>query len=155
MKRMHNLLVWLATLSATLFCSVVLAQSIPSVEPRVALKGYDPVAYFTEQKPVKGNSIISYDWDESRYYFASARNRDLFAADPDRYAPRFDGYCTASITRGVKNEADPEFWAIVDGKLYLVGTGKGREAAMKGIERLKNDPAMIALAQKKWKELGR
>ena len=153
MKRIHGFMMCLFALSATMFCAAALSQSMPATELRVALKGYDPVAYFTEQKPVKGNSAIRYDWDEARYYFASARNRDLFADDPERYAPRFAGYCTASITRGEKNEADPEFWAIVDGKLYLVGTGKGKEAAMKAVERLKNDPEMIALARKKWQEL--
>jgi YHS domain-containing protein len=119
---------------------------------RLVIGGHDPVAYFTEGKPVMGTANHAYDWDEGRYYFANAGNRDLFAGDPDRYAPRFGGYCTASLTRGVTNEADGDFWAIVDGKLYMVGTGKGKEVAANAVARLKSDPEMIALAQKNWRD---
>lgn len=58
----------------------------------VAIKGYDTVAYFTEGRAVKGKSKFSYNWNDARWYFASAKNRDLFAADPDRYAPKYGGY---------------------------------------------------------------
>lgn len=137
-----------------IFGTAAFAQS-SGAEPRVAMKGYDPVAYFTDGRPVRGLPQFAHDWDEGRYYFASATHRDMFAADPDRYAPRFAGHCTASLTRGAKNPGDPEAWAIVDGKLYLVGMGKGKEVAMAGVQRLSTDPTMIANAQKKWRELGR
>ena len=88
---------------------------------RVILKGHDPVAYFTEGKPVKGDPKYSHDFDEARYYFASAKNRDMFAADPEKYAPQFGGYCTGSMARGVKNEGDPNAWVIRDGRLYVFG----------------------------------
>ena len=58
----------------------------------VAIKGYDSVAYFTEGRAVKGKSKFSYSWNDAEWYFASAKNRDLFAADPDRYAPKYGGY---------------------------------------------------------------
>src|SRR6266446_1651920 len=78
--------------------TTALAQNGSPAAPRLVLQGYDPVAYFTEGKPTKGSSQLTYDWDEGRYYFASAGNRDLFVGDPDRYAPRFAGFCTASMT---------------------------------------------------------
>ena len=58
----------------------------------VAIKGYDTVAYHTENRAVKGSSQFSYKWNDARWYFASAENRDLFAADPERYAPQYGGY---------------------------------------------------------------
>ena len=58
----------------------------------VAIKGYDPVAYFTEGEAVKGKSKFSHTWNEAKWYFATAANRDLFASDPERYAPQYGGY---------------------------------------------------------------
>jgi YHS domain-containing protein len=116
---------------------------------RVVLKGHDPVAYFTVGKAVKGDPKFSYEWDDGRYYFASARNRDLFAASPERYAPQFGGYCTGSMSRGVQNEADPEAWIIVDGRLYVFGQVKFKELAA-------TDPRYLAeripKADKNWRE---
>ena len=88
---------------------------------RVILKGYDAVAYFTEGKPVKGDPKFAYDFDDSRYHFASAKHREMFAANPEKYAPQFGGYCTGSMARGVKNEGDPNAWVIRDGRLYVFG----------------------------------
>ena len=108
-----------ASLAMLVSASIVAAQDRA---PRVVLKGHDPVAYFTEGKPVKGDPRISFDWDEGRYYFASTRNRDMFSADPERYAPQFGGYCTGSMSRGVRgNEANPQSWVIADGRLYVFG----------------------------------
>lgn len=124
-------------------------------EPRVVLQGHDPVAYFTEGRPMKGSSQLSYDWDGARYYFANARNRDLFAANPDRYAPQFGGYCTGSMARGVRAEGHAEAWAIVDGKLYVTG-GKDAVAAAKQREIMLNDREYLALripkAEQNWRE---
>lgn len=58
----------------------------------VAIKGYDTVAYHTEGKAVKGNKKFAHKWNESKWYFSSAENRELFAADPERYAPQYGGY---------------------------------------------------------------
>jgi len=58
----------------------------------IAIKGYDPVAYHTEGRAVKGNKNFSYQWNDAEWHFASAENRDLFAASPDRYAPQYGGY---------------------------------------------------------------
>lgn len=127
--------------------AVVLGSAIAGDEPRVAIKGYDPVAYFTDGKPVRGRASLAYDWDESRYYFSSARHRDLFAADPDRYAPRFSGFCTTAILEGDRYEADPAYWSIIDGKLYVFGTQEGRERFQKHPE--------VERAEQAWQRLRR
>src|SRR5262245_37435459 len=102
--------------SASLVLSVVLALSaVALAQPRVAIKGYDPVAYFSDSKPVKGDPAISYDWDEARYLFANASNRATFAAAPEKYAPQFAGLCATGLAFGQKVEADPQAWKIVDG----------------------------------------
>ena len=116
---------------------------------RVVLKGYDPVAYFTDGKPVKGDARYAYDWDEGRYHFASARHRDMFAGNPERYAPQFGGYCTGSMSRGVRNEGDPEGWTIKDGKLYVFGEAKWKPIAEADPEFI---PSRLDKARKKWQE---
>ena len=85
----------------------------------VALKGYDTVAYFTEGRAVKGKSEFSYNWNDASWYFSTLKNRDLFAANPERYAPQFRGHCAYGLAKGKLVAADPEQWTIVDGKLYV------------------------------------
>src|SRR5262245_24229861 len=103
--------------------SAVLGQA---KAPPVALKGNDPVSYFTEQRPVKGTSTLAYDFDDTRYLFASAKNKDLFAADPERYAPQFTGLCTTGLAMGMKAEADPAQYLVKDGKLYVFSSPQAR-----------------------------
>ncbi len=88
-------------------------------DDRVAIQGYDTVAYFTDGKPTKGNPAFESEWLGAKWRFATAEHRDLFASRPDTYAPRFGGYCAMGMTAGVKYTPDPEAWAVVDGKLYL------------------------------------
>ena len=85
-----------------------------------AVSGYDTVAYFTQGKPVKGDSKWQTEYKGADWYFSSQENLDKFTADPDAYAPQYGGYCAWAIS--AKNDfasADPNQWAIVDGKLYL------------------------------------
>ena len=58
----------------------------------VAIKGYDPVAYHTENRAVKGKSAFAHKWNDAKWYFASAGNRDLFVSNPEKYAPQYGGY---------------------------------------------------------------
>src|SRR5262245_15678225 len=85
----------------------------------VALKGYDPVAYFTENKPVKGLSEFAYEWMGAEWYFSSAANRELFMANPEKYAPQYGGYCAYAVSRGHTADISPNNWKIVEGRLYL------------------------------------
>jgi YHS domain-containing protein len=85
----------------------------------IALKGYDAVAYFQQNRPVKGSSEFSFKWMEATWLFSSVQNRDEFAADPQHYAPQYGGYCSYAVSQGHTAPIDPEAWRIVDGKLYL------------------------------------
>jgi YHS domain-containing protein len=84
-----------------------------------AIEGYDPVAYFEEGRPVEGDSDYAHEWMGATWYFASAENRDLFAADPEKYAPQYGGYCAWAVSQGYTAKIDPLAWAVVDDKLYL------------------------------------
>lgn len=93
-----------------------------SQEPRLSISGYDPVAYFTERKPVQGKAEIEYLWHRLRWRFASVQHRDLFTKAPEHYAPQYDGYCAMGVSGDAsahKDTVDPTAWAIVDGKLYF------------------------------------
>lgn len=85
----------------------------------LALSGYDAVAYFTESKAVPGKAEFEHAWQGARWRFASAANRDRFAAAPERYAPQFGGYCAWAVSRGYTASGDPTAWSIVNGRLYL------------------------------------
>jgi hypothetical protein len=82
----------------------------------LAIKGYDPVAYFLEKRPVKGNEKFTYTWMDAQWLFSSIENRESF---PDTYAPKYGGYCAYAVSQGTTADIDPEAWSIVDGKLYL------------------------------------
>jgi YHS domain-containing protein len=87
----------------------------------VAINGYDTVAYFTEQKAVKGSEKYSYDWLGTPWHFASDEHRELFMSDPIKYAPQYGGYCAGEVagSGSVTVNIDPEAFKIIDGKLYL------------------------------------
>jgi hypothetical protein len=86
---------------------------------RVALSGYDPVSYFEDGVPTKGSHEFWYGFDDVIYLFRSAEHRAKFTADPEHYAPQFDGYCAAGLSKGYKAEPDPEAWLIANGKLFV------------------------------------
>lgn len=85
----------------------------------LAVDGYDPVAYFTDGKPVEGEKELSHQWQGATWRFASAEHRDAFIAAPETYAPQFGGYCAWAVANGYTYDSDPEAWSIVEGKLYL------------------------------------
>ena len=84
-----------------------------------AIRGYDPVAYFTHEQPTKGRDQFSAEWMGATFKFASAENLERFKADPSAYAPQYGGYCAYAVSQGYTASIDPDAWAIVDGKLYL------------------------------------
>ena len=85
----------------------------------LAIAGYDPVAYFTDGKPVAGSSDFTTEWKGATWRFASAAHRDQFVATPDRFAPQYGGYCAWAVSQNYTAGIDPAAWKIVDGKLYL------------------------------------
>ena len=127
---------------AVLAATALFASSLPAIASErapLAMKGYDPVAYFTAKRATVGDPHFQHEWDGATYRFASAWHLELFKADPDRYLPQFNNLCAASVARGVRVEGHPEHWLVVDGRLYLFGgpAGPGLMAA---------DPAMTRRA---------
>ncbi len=103
--------------------TLVLAQS--KVDPidhdskGIAIRGYDPVAYFMDSKPMKGDSKFTHSWGGATWQFTSAAHRDRFAQSPEKYAPQYGGYCAYAVSEGHTAEIDPNAWKVLDGKLYL------------------------------------
>ena len=109
-------------------------KSSGAEETPLALKGYDPVAYFTDGKPIEGSPQFEAEWDHNRYQFASGEHRDLFQSDPAHYAPQFGNACTTTLSRGGFKEVDPQAWVIYDDKLYMFG-------GIAGVPMFEKDPA--------------
>jgi len=126
-----------------LLCATLFGSTAWGDEPRLSISGYDPVAYFTDGKPIPGKPDFEYLWHKLRWRFASSEHRDLFSKDPGRYAPQYDGYCAMGAAENDavahKDTVDPEAWTIVDGKLYLVHNNywlaKWQEQAKEYIKR--------------------
>jgi YHS domain-containing protein len=146
MKHLRNSLM-LAGLVAAIFLgwSAVLQAG----DQRLALKGYDPVAYFTEERAMIGDPQYQYEWDGALYRFASAKHLALFKGDPDRYLPQYNNWCAASMAKGAKVYGNPEWWLVVDGRLYLFGKPIGPGLMSK-------DPAaMKSQADENWPKVSR
>jgi len=133
-------------LGAALFfaCS---SQAVPPVnvtEEGVAIKGYDPVAYFTRGEPAEGSAEFEYEWQGARWRFTSAEHMEIFKAEPEKYAPQYGGYCAYAVSRGTTADIDPYAWTIVNGKLYL--------NLNKGVRRVweKDIPGNIRKADENW-----
>ncbi len=125
--------------------SLLRAATAPVYSDRgVAVDGSDMVAYFTQGAPVKGSDAHTFDWNGVTWQFASAANRDAFAADPDAYAPQYGGYCAWAVSNGYTASTTPEAWKIVDGKLYLNYSRRVQRRWEQDI------PARIAAADANW-----
>jgi len=110
----------------------------------VAIKGYDPVAYFTLSRPVKGDKDNVVSWMGATWRFASGQNRDLFEKDPEKYAPRYGGYCAYGVANNYLVGIEPEAWTIYEGRLYLNYSLKVREQWKEDI------PGNIRKADSNW-----
>ncbi len=109
-----------ALAAGCLLAPAAFAGEMMNAEPGgLAVKGYDVVAYFTEDAAVKGSAEIEHIWRDVRWRFASEEHRALFASDPETYAPRYGGFCAGGVALGRTSPIDPEAFVIVDGKLYL------------------------------------
>lgn len=85
----------------------------------VAVAGHDPVAYFTQGKPVEGSEDYSLVHEGAEWRFSSADNKAMFEANPAKYAPQFGGYCAYAVSQGYTAKGEPDVWKIVDDRLYL------------------------------------
>ena len=114
---LKRLIASLALLAAAAGCTTLQSRTFSDAEG--AIRGYDPVAYFTDGAPAQGSPEFTTTWDGAQWYFASAANRDRFIADPARYAPQYGGYCAYAMSKGLVVSTDPAAWHIRDDKLYL------------------------------------
>ena len=111
--------------AALLLLTILTATAALAVDPinttrkGVAVEGYDVVAYHVDGKATKGRQEFTHRHQGAEFRFASAEHRDLFAADPGRYAPQYGGYCAYAVSQNSTYDIDPLAWDIVDGKLYL------------------------------------
>ena len=135
--------------AALLLMGLQPAAAVPPVnaDSGVAIKGFDPVAYFTAGKPVPGNSTHSHDWMGAKWQFSSDDHKQRFIANPEKYAPRYGGYCAYAVSQGITADIDPDAWKIVDGKLYLNLSPGVADIWYKDI------PGYIALANENWPKL--
>ena len=104
---------------AAIFTPALAAQPQVYSARGAAIRGYDPVAYFTERMPVRGSNEFTFEWNGATWRFKNAENRDLFADNPEMYAPQYGGYCAWAVSRGYTARIDPDAWSIYEGKLYL------------------------------------
>ena len=114
----------ITTSAATLALSLSAASFAADIDINtngndLAIQGYDPVAYFTQEKPTIGSNDFTATYKNAIYLFSSEQNRDLFRASPAKYTPQFGGFCAYGVTKGRKFDTDPTAWRVVDGKLYL------------------------------------
>jgi YHS domain-containing protein len=124
-----------------------------SLEKGVAIQGYDPVAYFTQSKAVKGNKSYSANLEGVTYYFSSAANKNLFLADSKKYEPQYGGWCAYAMgSSGEKVEIDPETFKVLNGKLYLFYNAWGTNTLTKWNKDEKN---LHEKAEINWKKIYR
>ncbi len=140
-------------LAAVIICLAALAaqaaEAVNTTADNVAIQGYDPVAYFTEGRPIEGDPAIAHEWQGALWQFATPEHRALFAESPEKYAPRYGGFCSGAMSVGRKAPIDPEAWVIIEDKLYLA-------FSTDAIDRFAaNADATIPAADGHWQVLGR
>lgn len=131
---------------------VVFVMSGPAVaatppvfaEDGVAINGYDPVAYFTVGKAVRGEASFTSDWNGAVLRFATWENKATFDSDPEKYAPKYGGYCAYAVSQGYTASTDPDAWTIHEGRLYLNYSKRVRRTWLKDVE------AHIGAADRNW-----
>lgn len=132
---------------ALLVAALSVFASFAAAQEKLAIKGYDPVAYFTAGKPTPGSAQHEMIWRDAKWRFASAEHRALFLKQPEKYVPQYGGYCALGVAFGKKVEIDPQAWTIVDDRLYL-----NYDKAIRDKWRTERT-AMIKAADEKWKEV--
>lgn len=136
-----------AGLSLPAVAEAKLAPIYTGVFNNVAVSGYDPVAYFTERKPVKGDARFSTNYRGAEWRFASAANLARFKANPTAYTPQYGGYCAWAVGQGYTASGDPTVWRIVNNRLYL---NYNREVGQKWAL---NIPGFVKAGDRNWPRL--
>jgi YHS domain-containing protein len=112
-----------------------------------AIKGYDPVAFFKESKPVKGSDKFQYKWKDATWLFSTNENLEAFKADPEKYAPQYGGYCAYGTSQGHKAPTQTDTWTVLNDKLYFNYNDKVKELWTK------DQANLIKAADEKWPEV--
>ena len=137
----------LLTAAAVTTPAIAAGPQVNATITGLALRGYDPVAYFTDGKPVVGDFAIVAQYEGATYRFASKDHKALFEKDPAKYVPQYGGFCAFGTAQGFKVDGDPNVWKIVDDRLYL-------NLAPPVAERWSQDIAgYIKTADEKWETL--
>ncbi len=129
-RLLHRLcLALLIALSAMLVgCGTLYATTKSNTNDPVMLLGYDPVAYFTQGKSMKGTAQHQVKLPDRSYYFASAEHKALFEANSAKYEPQYGGFCASGAAYAIKLGSDPTSWQIERGRLFIFGDVLGQEA---------------------------
>lgn len=156
MRQIGEKILTIATVVALIATSVpqALAASIVTTvvtDPLsgVAIEGYDPVSYFSEQAPLVGRPDYTFDWGGVPWYFANAANRDIFSRSPEVYAPQFGGHCAMSLARGFLSDGKAGIYVVTGKRLYLFYSLANRDAFM--LARTET----VARAGSRWPDLSR
>ena len=145
MRSQKTIVLAVLALLATVASASAIAMDYTHSTP--GMSGYDPVSYFTEGKPQRGSGYHVADYKGVTYAFASEDHKDMFEANPQKYAPAYGGWCAYGVAVGKKFVTDPEVWKIVKGKLYL---NLDRDIQSKWN---KDIPGYIKTADKNWMEI--
>lgn len=144
MKAVRQLIAGVALSAALASSALAAGVELNASSTGLALQGYDPVAYFTQGQPTKGNWQITASHNDATYRFASEEHKKKFLANPDAYLPQYGGYCAFGAAMGFKFDGDPNYWKVVDNKLYL-------NISQDVQQRWQGDTAQyIPLANEKW-----
>lgn len=137
-------LLLLAVVFASIFASASGKRLVNIDDNGTAIQGYDPVGFFTEHHPVKGDPKFFSVHNGARYYFASAENKKTFDADPAKYEPQFGGYCAYGTSRGKLIPVEIDAFQVVDGRLLMQKNRSIRDAFNEDTQ------GNLKLADEKW-----
>jgi hypothetical protein len=134
----------------TLISLFLLSATLQAQKPEIfstngkAIKGFDVVAFFNQNSPVKGADSLSFQWKETVWLFSTKENLNLFKLNPEKYAPQYGGYCAYGVSAGHKSPTETDTWTIVNGKLFFNYNTKVKELWTK------NQVELIKKADEKW-----
>jgi YHS domain-containing protein len=153
MKTLINILFTITLLFSSHF---TFAQNVDPVDSdKIANGGYDLVAYFTDNAAVKGSMEFTYELKGVKYQFASARHKDIFKSNPEKYLPVCDGYCAWGVAeKGIKVPVNPQTFKVIDGRLYLFFNGKLNGSPLNTLPEWNKDEAnLLSQLPVKWQKL--
>lgn len=132
-----------------LFAACADSQGVKPVNTaadNTAIRGFDTVAFFTDEKLTEGKRDFVHEWNGARWHFASAENLEKFKNAPEKYAPQFGGYCSYAVSHGYTADGDPATWKIAGGRLYLNYNQKAKDLWEKEQEKFIDD------GERNWQE---